>query len=410
MSQSEAKGSPQEIRLSKKDLLDAFLQLYHTVKNYADLVQESKLEETADPQKLATLLQSHIRSLDYGSVNVQSMELIGTYLKSTLEMFKKDKITFLMPPEPDDDFFNINGDYEGLSKAIEEVESELTDIQEKVYYLTRYAPFSSKEKTRQVLRTIAELFKSIIRKDNEGVLSQVTALHHLTATKESYFLINDIGRVTREIYNSLQEFSDHLPIEELDANLKDQVPDAITKLNMVIKRTEDAANNTLDDVENLLDKNAEEQEKIQTSIQKLTKIEDKIIQLQKDNPEISDDLTSLLTEVKEDIHSNIQSRTETLMAEEAIYIQIMSNQSFQDLTGQTLKKIISFIEGLELNLVEILQKYSGMSKEGEQPVAAVAVEDKADPDEIVLQGPQDVGSPKATSQEDIDKLLANFGF
>ena len=50
----------------------------------------------------------------------------------------------------------------------------------------------------------------------------INHIHHLTASKESYFVINDIGHMVREIHNSLGEFSAHVPIEDKDAALVDE--------------------------------------------------------------------------------------------------------------------------------------------------------------------------------------------
>ena len=100
---------------------------------------------------------------------------------------------------------------------------------------------------------------------------------------------------------------------------------------------------------------------------------------------------------------------ETLKVEEAVYLKIMENQSFQDLSGQTLKKIIAFIEKLEFTLLNLLNKYSGVGIEKKsQPKEDLKSKEVSEGMEVALEGPQDHVS--ATSQNDVDDLLSQYGF
>ena len=59
-------------------------------------------------------------------------------------------------------------------------------------------------------------------------------------------LFNSVGRLTRQLHDSLQDFRLDPRIEQLTA---DELPDAQNRLQYVIQRTEDAANRTMDAVE-----------------------------------------------------------------------------------------------------------------------------------------------------------------
>ena len=79
------------------------------------------------------------------------------------------------------------------------------------------------------------------------------------------------------------------------------------------------------------------------------------------------------------------------------YLKMMANQSFQDLTGQTMGKIITFVEELEMQLVAILEKY--------RPVLGLTVRKAAPkPDEA----PEE--TPARQNQGQVDALLADLGF
>ena len=406
-----------KVSISRSEFLDSFVQLYHAIKDYDELVNLVSEDKSLDPQDIKTIIQNRISQLEFGSVNVKAMEIIGTYLRFTLEKFKGEKLTFLIPDDLHDDFFSLNDGYLDLSKSIQKVEEELKEIEEKVYYLARLLPPHNVNKIRMLLKGISSFFKSIVRKDVDDMDSHINHMHYLTANKESYLVVNDIGRMVRDIYNSLQDFSDHVNLEELDPNIVDEMPDAIDKLNLVIKRMEDSVNSTLDNVENLLETNVKQTTENQKLLDQCDVIETQLLELKENHQESADKIDAVLSSVKTVIHDSLSQRTKELKEEETIYFNIISDQSFQDITGQTLKKIINFIEQLEFKLLQILQKYSGRSaKSGHDTMPAGGVSPlvgKETADGIVLYGPKDNKDQKSeevASQGDVDKMLAEFGF
>lgn len=409
------------VSISRADFLDSFVQLYNAIKDYDELLIQFSGEDHLSPDIITKMVQDRMNYLELGSVNVKSMELIGAFLRFSLENFQGEKLNFLMPDEPDDDFFTINDGYLNLSKNIEKVEEEIREVEEKIYYLTRLLPPRNIDKIRLMLKAISCFFKSIIRKDHEDMESHVNHIHHLTASKESYFLINDVGRMVRDIYNSLQDFSSHVPTEDLDPTVLEEMPDAIDKLNLVIQRMESAANSTLDDVENLLDENATEQEKTDSVVQSCSTIQQQLMALKEKKPDTSEEVDKILETLQTGITEPIEAIAERLKGDEAVYFRIIGSQSFQDITGQTLKKIINFIEELELNLLEILKKYSGTirattgaaepSKQAHHTLSPL-VGSRTD-EGLILEGPQDNkddDESKMVKQADIDNILAEFGF
>ena len=406
-----------KICISKEELLESFTQLYHAIKDYDELINLMSDDKSLKAHDIKSLVQSRINQLEFGSVNVKAMEIIGTYLRYTLDKFKGSKLTFLIPDNLNDDFFSLNDGYLDLSKNIERVEEELKDIEEKVYYLARLLPPFNVDKISLLLKAISSFFKSIVRKDIQDMESHINHMHHLTASKESYFVINDIGHMVRDIYNSLQDFSAHFQIEELEPNLVDEMPDAIDKLQLVIKRMEDSANSTLDDVESLLDRNAKKFQKNEELLKQCESLEQQMQEIKINDSDYKEKLESVIENQVTQMRKGLEDHAASLKEEEAILFDIISNQSFQDITGQTLKKIITFIEQLEFNLLQILQKYSGRFVANQPGVAELAKalsplvgEEKEDG--TILHGPQDNQevANEVVKQDDVDKVLAQFGF
>lgn len=413
--------------VSKEEFLDAFVQLYHAIKDYEGLLTEFSSSDQHDPQAVQAAIQERVNSMQFDGLNVRAMEMMGAYLRSTLDHYQGEKLNFYLPQDPDDDFFKTNDGYAELSLTIEEVESDLNEIQEKVFYITRLLPPRNIEKLRLILKAVASFFKAVVRKDFDDIENALNHLHHLTANRDSFFLINEIGRMVRGIHNSLQDFSEGVPTDKLDPSLMDDMPDAIDKLNLVIQRMESAANSTLDQAEELLDNNATNREKSASMLNATAEVEEELHQLAQANPALKDQLEGLAEKLHNNVKEDLIGSEKVFAANESIYFEIIGNQSFQDLTGQTLKKIISFIEQLEFSLLNIIQKYSGkMPAQAPSTPAAAApkpapeappTEDEhatplkgTERDGLVLEGPQDNNPTDIKKQADIDKMLADFGF
>lgn len=85
--------------------------------------------------------------------------------------------------------------------------------------------------------------------------------------------------------------------------------------------------------------------------------------------------------------------------------QIFEACSFQDITGQRIRKVVSTLAIIEDKIDGLLSTLSntvGVKLSDEKVEKAVSVEDE----KSLLNGPQMAG--KAISQDDIDKLLAEF--
>ena len=101
------------------------------------------------------------------------------------------------------------------------------------------------------------------------------------------------------------------------------------------------------------------------------------------------------------IQSSLNRRTEEYAGSQQIISQIMVSQSYQDLTGQTIQKIINLLASLEAELVELISTFGHVHMGGARAV---------DQGGETLQGPQRESSNPRQSQGDVDNLLDTLGF
>ncbi|MCE5311908.1 MAG: protein phosphatase CheZ [Nitrospiraceae bacterium] len=169
-------------------------------------------------------------------------------------------------------------------------------------------------------------------------------------------LFKEVGRITRKLHDSIRSFK-----EALDPKLKDmavtEMPNAVDKLQFVITKTEEAANKTMEIVE--------------THILSMDELAGHIRNLQ--GP---DESVAYLKDFKNKFEDNLT--------------EILTTQSFQDITGQTIKKVIKLVGDIEEELVKMITTFG--FKMDSAVKGAVA------------------GEAEKVSQEDVDDLLKELGF
>ncbi|MFQ3574673.1 MAG: protein phosphatase CheZ [Thermodesulfovibrionales bacterium] len=169
-------------------------------------------------------------------------------------------------------------------------------------------------------------------------------------------LFKEVGKVTRKLHDSLRSFK-----EAIDPKLKDltisEMPNAVDKLNFVIEKTEEAANKTM----GIVEKYILNMDELADHIRNLKEPEESVAYLKQFKNTLEDDLTEIIT-----------------------------TQSFQDLTGQTIKKVIKLVSEIEEELVRLIATFGV----------------KIEPTKKTEQ----VAEPEKVSQAGVDDLLKEFGF
>lgn len=170
----------------------------------------------------------------------------------------------------------------------------------------------------------------------------------MSGENDQNILLNRI----REELSSLAKFVDKTRkgIDSLESTVKlgsEKFPEASIQLSAVTGDLENAANNIMNILEGLMT----EQEKVQAHLAELYKWASSLAEKEKVAGE------AIIKNLE-----RIHEKTKTEMME------IFSNMSFQDLTGQKLKKVIGSLSVIESKVLELALNfgYNDASKHGEK--------------------------------------------
>ena len=171
------------------------------------------------------------------------------------------------------------------------------------------------------------------------------------------------------------------------------MPDATERLRYVITTTEQAANTTLEAVEeslplvDLLHSDARSLSEQWTD---------------PGSPGLSIDKSHELSIGLSNFLKTTQSNSEVLRDKLS---EVLMAQSYQDLTGQVICKVITLVNDLEGKLVELVRLSGGQENRSKDKIV--------DGPDISPQGPAVPGVDKGNlvnSQDDVDDLLSSLGF
>ncbi len=151
----------------------------------------------------------------------------------------------------------------------------------------------------------------------------------------------------------------------------------------ILEITENAANTTLDRVEAMQGRNetdVEHVKRLKDILETLTALGPRAHSSLSDASAITVGLESSMTQTRDDL------------------VSILMAQDFQDLTGQIIQRVLSLLKDLEAKLVNVVKVFGARGERVECEAEA-------------LYGPAHKGKVEALhSQDDVDSLLADFGF
>jgi chemotaxis protein CheZ len=212
-------------------------------------------------------------------------------------------------------------------------------------------------------------------------------LDELTKLRESE-LFKELGKLTRELHEALNAFRYD---DRLRSLVSVDIPDAKERLNYVISMTEQAASRTLSAVEESLPicgALVNRAGSLHREWQRFMRREMQAAEFR--------DLCERLIEFLAWIGSNAP-RVHTNLSE------VLMAQGFQDLTGQIIHRVITLVENVEQNLVNLVRLTGQKMIPAEAPVCS--------PEK--LDGPQIPGKNNAdavSGQDEVDSLLSSLGF
>ena len=213
-----------------------------------------------------------------------------------------------------------------------------------------------------------------------------SALNKLTDTAGT-MLFQEIGKLTRDLHDRLVNFEADINFGDID---KIAMQDAKIRLNYVIEKTDEATNHTL----NIIDSFTPDIEQLESDSANLMSEWSRFIAKEMTADEFRM-LTKNISKFLSDTNKNY-SELRSSMSE------IVIAQSFQDITGQIIKKVINLVQDVEDSLVRVI-KVTG------KEIDYLA----ADSMNTAAEGPQVPGIKTAdvvSSQDEVDDLLSSLGF
>lgn len=209
----------------------------------------------------------------------------------------------------------------------------------------------------------------------------------LTTLRESSLFV-ELGKLTREVHESLNAFSDDQRVVEL---AEEEIPDAKERLNFILTKTDNAAHRTMEGAETVM----RELEGFNGHANSIQKRWEKFRTRELSKAEflaLSDDMDSFF--------SSINAKSDKVKTQ---MTDIMMAQDYQDLTGQMIKQIIAMVQEIEEKMVRLVA------------ISGASIKDKthAHKDGSMIHGPQLPTANKrevATNQDEVDDLLASLGF
>ncbi|MPY24884.1 protein phosphatase CheZ [Shewanella psychropiezotolerans] len=202
-------------------------------------------------------------------------------------------------------------------------------------------------------------------------------------------LFDEVGRLTRQLHSAIVDFQVDDRLVELTST---EIPDAKERLNYVIDMTEQAANKTMDAVEECLPlANA-----LTTNIQSVKPAWDRLMRREIELSEFK----TLCHDVQQFVE---RSELDSIRLKDLLN-QILLAQDFQDLTGQMIKRVIDLVREVENNLVSMLTVF------GEQPVSEnpTIIDSSVEAEGPIMNAEQ--RDDVVTGQDEVDDLLSSLGF
>lgn len=222
-----------------------------------------------------------------------------------------------------------------------------------------------------------------MEKGNE--VDAIEIIDELTTIRETE-LYQDMGKLTRELHDAISNFGIDDSVSRL---AEESIPDARERLNYVITKTDEAANKTLEAVEE--------------SIPVCTDLKDQASELHDKwnkftHRELSaDEFRALSKEI-----GVFFENTNKLEKVKDHLTSVLLAQEYQDLTGQIIKKVINLVGEVEDKLVGII-KITG----------APQIKSNTKGDASSLDGPPVPGlehEDTVSGQDEVDDLLSSLGF
>jgi len=237
------------------------------------------------------------------------------------------------------------------------------------------------------LLNLARELVAALEKGDEAVADEI--LDQVAGVRETQ-LFKEVGRLTRQLHDTMVSFSVD---SKITAMAEHDIPDAKERLHYVIAMTEQAANQTLTAVEDLLPVSDE----LSTQVNQLAGQWNRFL----DREMPFDEFKAMSADLSQYFNQSRQAMDKI----QAGLNDILMAQGFQDITGQIIRRVIDLVQDLETSMVNLIKISS--RKVAPNAQASAAHHELPGP---VVPGVDDREGDVATSQVDVDDLLSSLGF
>ncbi len=200
-------------------------------------------------------------------------------------------------------------------------------------------------------------------------------------------IFQEVGKITRRLHDSMTQFG-------LDARISDltdkDIPDAKERLNYVITMTEEAANSTLSAVEELLPVADGLKERSGKLLQQWKRFQQREMPYEE------------FCDVSQEIGEFFEYSASTSELISTKLTEILMAQGFQDITGQIIRRVITLVQEVETNMVELI-RLSGAVDDSEP-------KSRKEPELAGPVVPTIAAVDSVNNQDDVDDLLSSLGF
>lgn len=254
------------------------------------------------------------------------------------------------------------------------------------------------ENFEELLRSVTS---ELVDKIERGDLADAVNLLETINDARNRNLFREVGQLTRALHDAIRNF--HLETPGVMGQISElsEMADATDRLNYVISLTQNAANRTMDKVEEcvpIADAVGREARALRTEWERLIRREMK--------PQEFRDLYKRM----DAFLVNTEKQASTLGSN---FSEITLAQDYQDLTGQVVKKVITLVHEVEDSLVNLVRMASQVDR-----ITGIRHPDTTKNTEVnnqqLPEGPvvnaEKRGIDVVAGQDEVDDLLSSLGF
>jgi chemotaxis protein CheZ len=258
---------------------------------------------------------------------------------------------------------------------------------------------SQPENFEQLLRsTTGELIEKI---EQGELVDAVNLLQQINDARNKNLYL-EVGRLTRALHDAIRDFHlDTSAVVGAEDEFSD-ISDAADRLNYVINLTQDAANTTMDKVDECMPLASDLGDEARSLREEWARLKRREMK-----PEEFRDLYKRMDTFLE----STEQKTTRLSSN---FSEITLAQGYQDLTGQVVKKVIVLVHEVEDSLVDLVKmasqvdKITGIRHENAQQKTEV-VDDSPTPEGPAINA-EKRGIEVVSGQDEVDDLLSSLGF